>query len=224
MSSAATELSSSCRRCGACCRNGGPALHAEDRPLVEEGAIPLRDLFTVRRGEWVREPGRPGLVRLSGEIVKVKGTGGGWTCRLYVPGERACGIYDRRPRECRLLDCRDPAPLRRAFRRGRLTRADLLAGAPHFRDLVADHERRCNLEAAWGLLQAGDARSARRLEEMARYDAELRGLLVSRGGLDPGLLDFLFGRPVAMVVRLFRRRLSGGPAAAGEDAGMEGVP
>lgn len=186
--------------------------------------IPLRDLFTVRRGEWVREPGRSGLVRLSGEVVKVKGTGGGWTCRLYVPREHACGIYDRRPRECRLLDCRDPAPLRRAYRRGRLTRADLLAGAPQFRDLVADHERRCDLEAAWGHLQAGDAPSVQRLEEMARYDAELRGLLVSRGGLDPGLLDFLFGRPVAMVVRLFRRRLAGGPEAAGEDPGREGVP
>lgn len=214
----------SCRRCGTCCRKGGPALHEEDRPLVEEGAIPLRDLFTVRRGEWVREPERPGLVQLAAEIIKVKGTGGGWACRLHDEASRTCRIYERRPLECRLLDCRDPIPLREAYARGRLTRMDLLAAAPHFRDLVLEHERRCDLEAAWRILQAGDGPAERRLAEMAHYDAELRQLLVVRGGLDAGLLDFLFGRPVAMVLRLFRRRLAHGPDAAEEDPEREVTP
>ncbi len=212
-----------CRRCGACCRKGGPALHEEDRALVEQGEIALRDLFTVRRGEWVREPERPVLVQLASEIIKVKGSGGAWTCRLYDGGSRSCRIYDRRPRECRLLDCRDPGPWREAYSRGRLQRADLLAAAPHFRDLVCDHERRCDLEAAWRLLQTGDGASVRRLAEMSRYDAELRTLLVGRGGLDARLLDFLFGRPVETVLRLFRRRLVLGPNAVEEES-AEGRP
>ncbi|MEJ5358308.1 MAG: YkgJ family cysteine cluster protein [Desulfobacterales bacterium] len=216
--------SPSCRRCGACCRRGGPALHEEDRPLVEEGGIPLRDLFTVRRGEWVREPMRPGLVQLAAEIVKVKGAGGGWACRLYDEASRACRIYERRPRECRLLDCRDPHPLLEAYPRGRLTRINLLAAAPHFRDLVLDHERRCDLGTAWRLLQTGEGPAAQRLAEMAHYDAELRRLLVGRGGLDAGLLDFLFGRPVETVLRLFRRRLAHGPDAAEEGADEGGPP
>ncbi len=189
--------------------------------LVEEGGIALGDLFTVRRGEWVREPERPGLVQLAAEIIKVKGLDAGWTCRLYDGDSRSCRIYDRRPHECRLLDCRNPGPLRAAYSRGRLARADLLAAAPHFRDLVCDHERICDLKTAWRLLEAGDGASVRQLAEMARYDAELRTLLVGRGGLDARLLDFLFGRPVEMVLRLFRRRLALGPHAV-EEASAEG--
>jgi hypothetical protein len=34
-----------CRRCGTCCRKGGPALHREDRHLVVDGLIPADVYF-----------------------------------------------------------------------------------------------------------------------------------------------------------------------------------
>lgn len=42
-----------CRRCGTCCEKGGPALHTDDRMLIENGHIPARYLFTIREGEPV---------------------------------------------------------------------------------------------------------------------------------------------------------------------------
>jgi Fe-S-cluster containining protein len=44
-----------CRRCGTCCEKGGPSLHREDRPLVDNGQIPVRHLFTIRRGELAQD-------------------------------------------------------------------------------------------------------------------------------------------------------------------------
>jgi hypothetical protein len=45
----------------------------------------------------------------------------------------------------------------------------------------------------------------RQMAEMVRYDAELRRLMVARGGLEAEVLDFLLGRPVELVLRLFKR-------------------
>jgi hypothetical protein len=42
-----------CRQCGTCCRKGGPAIHREDKKLLENGHIPLRYLFTIRKNEPV---------------------------------------------------------------------------------------------------------------------------------------------------------------------------
>ena len=36
--------------------------------------------------------------------------------------------------------------------------------------------------------------------EIIRYDAEIRKLVVARGGLDPEMLDFLFGRPLTKTL------------------------
>jgi hypothetical protein len=41
---------------------------------------------------------------------------------------------------------------------------------------------------------------------MVRYDAEIRRLMVAQGGLEAEMLDFLLGRPVEYVLRLFERK------------------
>ena len=40
----------------------------------------------------------------------------------------------------------------------------------------------------------------RKLLEIIRYDAEIRNLVISRGGLDADMLDFLFGRPLTQTL------------------------
>ena len=45
-----------CLGCGACCRQGGPALHGEDLALVRSRQLRLDDLITVRQGELAFQP------------------------------------------------------------------------------------------------------------------------------------------------------------------------
>jgi hypothetical protein len=46
---------------------------------------------------------------------------------------------------------------------------------------------------------------------MIRYDTELRNLVVSRAGLEVGMTDFLFGRPLQQVLRAME--MAEGPVA-----------
>ena len=54
---------SSCKRCGQCCRLGGPVLHRDDLSLLDrfdapaKGTVPfgMADLVTLRTGELVRD-------------------------------------------------------------------------------------------------------------------------------------------------------------------------
>ena len=70
---------SSCKRCGQCCRLGGPVLHRDDVSLLDlldapakEGvAFGLADLVTLREGELVRDDVIGTLSPLEGECVKI---------------------------------------------------------------------------------------------------------------------------------------------------------
>jgi len=206
----------SCSRCGTCCRRGGPALHLEDRGLVAEGVIQTRDLFTIRRGETARDPVQGGLVRATGDIIKVKGCGGSWTCRFFIDGEAgACSVYDHRPLECRALDCRDPGRLEALYAQQRLSRADLLSEVDGLWEVIRDHDRRCDCERARELLADPRPAAGRDLAEMQRFDQELRQLMVARGGLEVEMLDFLLGRAMSVVIRLFRREDASAASSAG---------
>jgi hypothetical protein len=70
--------------------------------------------------------------------------------------------------------------------------------------LVEDHQARCDYEKIQKLIEglAGSSRknSRRELLEIIHYDAEIRELVVSKGGLEPGMLEFLFGRPLTKTL------------------------
>lgn len=106
----------SCRRCGQCCLRGGPTLMREDAPLLAGGALPPEALVCLRAGEWARDDARAALRPLEAELLKIAGTGQPahpWRCLYYRDGAEgaACGIYHRRPAQCRTLFCADTAPL-----------------------------------------------------------------------------------------------------------------
>ncbi len=201
-----------CRRCGTCCKKGGPALHVEDRDLVENGQLPLTDLYTLRRGEMARDNVRGTLQPLKEEIIKVKARqAGGWTCRYYADHRETCRIYSTRPIECRALQCWDTREIERMYALGRLCRKDLLERLDGLWDLVEEHERRCSYEKldrfTRQLKKDGNEIDADKVLEILQYDTELRNLVIERGGLDPQMLDFLFGRPLAKTVDQFGIRL-----------------
>lgn len=93
-----------CRRCGACCLKGGPALHREDLPLLASAAITRSRLVTLCPGELAFIPqaadqggglagqiGMLSLAPLSHDVIKIKGVGAkngspgqnSWTCVFY---------------------------------------------------------------------------------------------------------------------------------------------
>ncbi|MGB5747784.1 MAG: YkgJ family cysteine cluster protein [Desulfobacterales bacterium] len=189
-----------CLRCGTCCQKGGPCFHQEDRLLIEKGQIPSKNLYTIRKGEYAYDNVKGCLVPASSDIIKIKGQKGSWTCLFFDAGEKACSIYNDRPLECRTLKCWDTDALEQIYTRNRLTREDLILQVKGLWDLVADHQVRCDYEKIKKLINDLDGsqkgRARNNLVELIQYDAEIRKLVVAKGGLDPAMLDFIFGRPL----------------------------
>ena len=200
-----------CQRCGKCCEKGGPALHREDRHLVESGQIPARCLFTIRRGELARDNVKGTLMPMTEEVIKIKGQDGRWTCLFYDRTQRGCGIYNHRPLECRALNCRDTRRIEAVYATERLTREDLLAQMEGVWELVVDHDTRCGYDQLRDLVYKGVAGRQLKMEaailEILRYDAHLRKLTVETGGMDAAMLDFIFGRPLSETIGMFELRL-----------------
>jgi len=195
----------SCRRCGTCCRKGGPTLHTADRHLLERGHIQLQELFTIRAGEMAYDNVRQRRLTVANDHIKLRGTGDRWVCCRYDDTSGTCRDYEHRPLECRRLKCWDTAELEKIYGRDLLSRKDLLGDVAGLWDLVSDHQRRCSYESARRLIRQmnsdrpADAR--RKILEMIQYDIEIRRLVADRGGAGAGMLEFLFGRPMSDTLK-----------------------
>ena len=189
-----------CLRCGTCCEKGGPSFHQEDRLLIEKGQIPSKYLYTIRQGEYAYDNVKGCLVPASSDIIKIKGQKGSWTCIFFDAPQKACTIYKDRPLECRALKCWDTGELERIYSSNRLTRKDLLSQINGLWDLIDSHQARCDYEKIIKLINNLDGPhkdgARKNLLEIIQYDAEIRKLVVAKGGLDPAMLDFIFGRPL----------------------------
>ena len=195
---------SECIGCGTCCEKGGPAFHQEDRPLIEKGQIPSRYLFTIRKGEFAYDNVKESLVPAETDIIKIKGKADTWTCIFFDGENKQCSIYQDRPLECRALKCWDTRELEKMYTRRRLTREDLISKIEGLWDLVKDHQERCDYEKINQLINDLDGphpdRARRELLTIIQFDAEIRKLVMEKGGLDPDILDFIFGRPLTKTL------------------------
>lgn len=172
--------------------------------LVEKGVIPSKYLYTIRKGELAHDNVKGCLMPVDSDIIKIKGKEDSWTCIFFDESAKGCTIYDHRPLECRALKCWDTHELEQIYAKTRLTRKDLIAEVKGLWDLIKDHQRRCDFTKIQRLIEdpsgAKRNQARRKLLEIVRYDAEIRKLVVSRGGLDADLLDFLFGRPLTKIL------------------------
>jgi Fe-S-cluster containining protein len=200
-----------CIRCGTCCEKGGPSFHLDDRHLIDNGHIHTRHLYTIRKGEMVHDNVRGLIKPCTGELIKIKGVKGSWQCSFFQKEKRTCGIYEHRPQECRVLKCWDPAALTAMYDQNRLTRQELLSGIEGLWDLVATHEKQCGYAELKQCLEGlGDRPAPEQVKavlSMVRYDREIRGLVVAKGGVAPDMLDFLFGRPLENAIEMFGYRV-----------------
>jgi Fe-S-cluster containining protein len=196
-----------CIRCGTCCQKGGPSLHIEDKPLIEKRRILIKHLYTIREGELSYDNIQERRLPAATDIIKVKGRKDSWTCRFLDENQNQCRIYKFRPAECRALKCWDTRDIEEMYSKNRLTRQDLIATVEGLWDLIEEHQRRCSYETLQNLLSALDGgKNNKALEDisfMVRYDMEIRSLAVEKGGLDPEMTDFLFGRPLKDTVRMY---------------------
>ena len=192
-----------CRRCGDCCRNGGPALHKADLPLIQDGTIALTEIVTLRPGEWVYDQPEQKVAPLDTEMLKLKGRDGTWTCIHFSPEGNTCGMYSSRPVECEVLFCQDIEPLRAMYDKDRLTRTDLMPEGHPLLALMAEHDEKCAPAAMEQLAKAareGDHDAGESLKEMVVFDMELRRLVPEKTSMAPEMNDFFFGRPLRVLL------------------------
>jgi len=224
---AAHAVGSRCRRCGICCRKGGPGLHLEDKGLVETGRIPLEQLYTIRAGETVYDNVRERLHRTSRDIIKIKSRPGRPECVWLNPAGNGCDHYDDRPLECRVLNCRDTHEIESVYCRKRLVRKDLVGEVQGLWDLIRDHQDRCDPRQVELRTRAvdpslkvspefhidpsglhsrsdstyGGSEATAELNRILQYDLHLREVLTEQGGVHPDRVDFLLGRPLYKMLR-----------------------
>ncbi|WP_167590569.1 YkgJ family cysteine cluster protein [Oceanidesulfovibrio indonesiensis] len=182
-------MAGECDRCGECCRRSTPALHEEDLKLIgESGGLDLVHLVTFRRGELVHDQVRGVLAPLHEEVVKLRSRPHSWECFFLNEdsGDGAgCGRYEQRPLECKLLLCKNPAPLAEAYATGRITRLDIVGGHGAVAELIAAHEDQCGYEelAAWARrlhLDASNREAAETILAAVHFDARAREILTGR--------------------------------------------
>lgn len=207
-----------CRRCGACCQDGGPALHHQDLGLLtpDPGGVrphlDIADLMVLRRGEVVRDqPQGGGLTALGQEIIKIRGRDGGWTCMYYDDGASACGRYAWRPQECRRQDCEATQAIAAFYERDRLTRFDIMPEGGRLAELAYAHEDRCHIPTLVRTALAyrrGEPGAGERILHMLAFDHSTREVLEQMGGA--AAEAFVFGQPLHSLLRLFGLALETG--------------
>jgi Fe-S-cluster containining protein len=196
-----------CRRCGTCCKKGGPSFHLEDKMLIEKGMIPLKHIYTIRKGERCYDNIQECFLPASSDILKIKAQKGSWTCVFFNERDMGCTIYDDRPMECRILKCWDTGEIQRMYAQNRLTRKDLISSIEGLWELVEGHQERCSYELLKYFVDALDKDNRQRalegIQNIIEYDNQIRDLSVKKAGLDPDLTDFLFGRPIIETIKIY---------------------
>ena len=196
-----------CIRCGTCCKKGGPSFHLEDKLLIEKGIILSKYLYTIREGELFYDNIKESILPAVSDIIKIKGQKDSWTCIFFNEKENECTIYDNRPLECRALKCWDTREIEKIYSKNRLTRRDLLSTIEGLWDLIEDHQKRCSYEKLnlfINIFKKDNKNEALKgTLDIIEYDAQIRELVVKKGGLDPEMTDFIFGRPITETIRMY---------------------
>jgi Fe-S-cluster containining protein len=174
-------------------------------PLIEDQAIQVRYLVTLRRGELVRDTvGGAGITRVEEELIKFREHPGGG-CVFYGRDAKECTIYDRRPSECEVLQCWDTAKFFDVYVQPNAIRKDIVSDGVLL-GLIKKHEDRCSYAALdehiRGIQEYGEEAIASILDLM-KFDYALRPFVANKLGLPMDEMDFYFGRPLLQTIVMF---------------------
>ena len=197
-----------CIRCGTCCRSGSPTLHVEDVDLVRNGIIGLADLYTIRRGEVVRDNVHGGLALVGTERIKVRERQEppyAGACVFYDHADRACTIYEHRPAQCAALECWDQTAFLEVYDHPRAGRKHVIEDA-RVLSFMAEHEERCGLSRVDRAVKRMAAQGQEALPELIgilQEDHRMRRQAVQEHGIPEGAVSFLLGRPLTRLLHQF---------------------
>jgi Fe-S-cluster containining protein len=170
---------------------------------VADDSIRLEHLYTIRKGELVRDNVHGGIVPADQEMIKVREERGG--CVFYRAEDKACTIYQNRPLQCASLKCWDTAEFMELYRSPKLHRQDVIENGVLL-GLIEEQERRCSYAALGGHVRCipGEGeRAVERVLELLRFDFHLRPFLAQKLGLRMEEMDFFFGRPLTETIAMF---------------------
>ena len=196
-----------CKRCGTCCKKGGPCFHIEDKMLIEQGLILIKYLYTIREGESAYDNIKGHLTTVTSDLIKIKSQNNSLKCIFFDEKGNSCKIYDKRPVECRALKCWDTREIERIYFKSRLTRKDLVYSVEGLWNLIEEHQSRCSYDKIKHFSKALDGEKKNEaiegIYDILIYDDSIRELVVKKGKIDLENLNFLFGRPVVETIRMF---------------------
>ncbi len=199
------ESTSQCKKCGTCCRKGGPVLHQEDRELLRTGQLELHHLVTIRKGEMAFSPLTDTLQATDRELIKTAGRSSNWTCCFYNEQSSGCTIYENRPLECRLLQCWDTAPLEAVIAKDTLARTDIIGPDDPILEFIAAHEQTCPCSRVISLAAALNGTLEKQpilaeLTELVLLDLQIRARAVAAFDIPVAVELFYFGRPLFVLL------------------------
>jgi Fe-S-cluster containining protein len=186
---------------------GGPALHIEDKNLLQQKLIDRESLITIRRGEPVLslEEKRPEWAK--NEIIKLKGKYAKWSCVFYDQDSSSCSIYQHRPLECVLLQCWNTVELEAIAGKKLLSRFDIISPDEPIINYIHRHEKECGLEVLDQLSIKQNRKisnnSLAELTELVNKDLALRSEALMHFNLNLDLELFYFGRPLFKILSRF---------------------
>ena len=194
-----------CTRCGECCLATGPSLQETDLPLFFNGVVDGSHLYTIRKGELVRDNINDELKFTDQEIIKVRDRKTGKGCMYYDGHKKACTIYDHRPSQCRAFGCWDDTEFKRVFSGPKAQREDIVQDSSLLR-LIAAHNEKCGYATITRHVKEIRDRGETAVQEILkilRYDREIRKLTHERLAIDPSEMDLLYGRPLTESIHMF---------------------
>jgi Fe-S-cluster containining protein len=194
-----------CIRCGECCIASSPTLQLADVSLVKEGGVEKKDLYTIRKGELVRDNVHREMAFAQTEMIKIREREPAGGCVYYDQQGKACRIYEYRPSQCAALTCWDLSGYMEVYNRPKAGRTDLIADGV-VRELVAEHERRCSyalVENHVRQIEEMGEPPVQELLELLKFDYHLRPFAADRLGLPLDEMDLVFGRPLIDTIRMF---------------------
>ena len=182
-------------------------MHLQDLPLIKDGLIKKTHLYTVRKGELVRDNIHDdALVSIPQEIIKVKerkGDPGG--CVFYDEEGRACKIYEQRPIQCAALKCWDTAEFMQVYAGRKPERKEVVENEILSR-LAEEHEKRCSYATLRKHVKSIESESEGAVEkilELLRYDYQFRQFISENLELNPEEMELYFGRPLIETIGMF---------------------
>jgi Fe-S-cluster containining protein len=199
-----------CRKCGNCCKEGGPALHIQDLELIGSGKISVHNLITIRKGELAHNPSTGKIQPVNVELVKIAGTGRQWEC-CYYDEEAGCSNYEDRPYACRVLKCWDTGEILDLVEKDTLSRLDIIDKDDPLIPMIKEHERICPCDDL-GFVQTNLGRLSDQkkteLEQRVQKDLHFRSKVIAGFQLKVNAELFYFGRPFFQTLQPLGAQIS----------------